>query len=112
MFQRGEDRCQIDINASSANTNRPCNDLGYVSAILKNNGYKTFLRDYQGEKETAETLLNDFKREAPDVVFMSVTNGSIYDDLKIVDLLKKQKNLSRSCIQTRFYQLDQICFCV
>ena len=92
MFQRGEDRCQIDINASSANTNRPCNDLGYVSAILKNNGYKTFLRDYQGEKETAETLLNDFKREAPDVVFMSVTNGSIYDDLKIVDLLKKQKN--------------------
>ena len=91
MFQRGEDRCQIDISASSANTNRPCNDLGYVSAILKNNGYKTFLRDYQGEKETEETLLSDFKREAPDVVFMSITNGSIHDDLKTVDLLKKQK---------------------
>lgn len=91
LFQRGEDRCQIDISASSANTNRPCNDLGYVSSILKNNGYSTFLRDYQGEKATIEDLKSDFERENPDIVFMSITNGSIFDDLKVVEILKSIK---------------------
>jgi len=91
LFQRGEDRCQIDISSSSANTNRPCNDLGYVSAILKQNNYPTFLRDYQGEKASIEDLKNDFKRENPDIVFMSITNGSIFDDLKVVEILKSLK---------------------
>jgi len=88
LFQRGEDRCQIDISSSSANTNRPCNDLGYVSAILKQNNYSTFLRDYQGENTTIEDLKNDFKRENPDIVFMSITNGSISDDLEVVKVIK------------------------
>ncbi|MBQ2644854.1 radical SAM protein [bacterium] len=92
LFQRGEDRCQIDISASSVNTNRPCNDLGYVSAILKNNNYSTFLKDYQGEKSSIDDLVSDFEKENPDLVFMSITNGSILDDLKVVDLLKSKNN--------------------
>lgn len=91
LFQRGEDRCQIDISASSANSNRPCNDLGYISAILKKNNYQTFLRDYQGEQATIEDLSADFDRENPDIVFMSITNGSIFDDLKVVEILKSKK---------------------
>jgi len=89
LFQRGEDRCQIDISSSSANTNRPCNDLGYVSSILKQNNYLTFLKDYQGEKATIEDLTKDLKKENPDIVFMSITNGSISDDLKVVETIKK-----------------------
>jgi len=88
LFQRGEDRCQIDISSSTANTNRPCNDLGYVSAILKKNNYLTFLRDYQGEKASIDDLKNDFEKENPDIVFMSITNGSITDDLKVVEILR------------------------
>ena len=91
MYQRGEDRCQIDILASSVSSNRPCNDLGYISAILKQNGYSVFLRDYQSEKASVEDLLKDFSREKPDVVFMSITNGSIPDDLKTAELLKNKK---------------------
>ena len=91
LFQRGEDRCQIDISSSSANTNRPCNDLGYVSSILKKNNYSIFLKDYQGENAAIEDLINDLKKENPDIVFMSITNGSISDDLKVVETIKKIK---------------------
>ena len=38
VYQRGEDRCQMNVSASVANSLRACNDLGYISAILKKNG--------------------------------------------------------------------------
>ena len=42
LYQRGEDRCQVNISASIANSMRACNDLGYISSILKND-YQIFL---------------------------------------------------------------------
>ncbi len=91
MFQRGEDRCQIDIMASCVGTNRPCNDLGYISSVLKQDNYGIFLKDYQAEKKTIDDLLTDFSAEKPDIVFISTTNGSLPEDLKTVDLLKNKK---------------------
>ena len=34
LFQRGEDRCQQNIDDGSAQAMRACNDLGYAAAIL------------------------------------------------------------------------------
>ena len=43
IYQRAEDRCQINIEASVANALRACNDLGYIAAILKKENYNVFL---------------------------------------------------------------------
>ena len=91
FFQRGEDRCQIDVGSSSANSLRACNDLGYVSAILKQFGFNIFLKDYQALKLNLQELLNDFQCQNPDILFISTTNGSIFDDLKVISEIKKIK---------------------
>ena len=92
FFQRGEDRCQIDVGSSSVNSLRACNDLGYVSAILKKDGFEIFLKDYQALKLTLNNLLNDIRTKNPDIVFISTTNGSVFDDLKVISEIKKIKN--------------------
>lgn len=83
-YQRGEDRCQINVEASVSNALRACNDLGYVSAILKQNGYEIFLKDYAAEKQTFDDFKKDYNKFKPDIIFISVTNGSIYEDLNFV----------------------------
>ncbi len=40
LFQRGEDRCQQNIDDGSAQAMRACNDLGYAAAILLKGGYE------------------------------------------------------------------------
>ena len=62
VYQRGEDRCQMNISAAVANSLRACNDLGYISAILKKENYSIFLKDYAGEKLSFENFKNDFKK--------------------------------------------------
>lgn len=90
-YQRGEERCQISIEYSVANSNRACNDLGYICAVLKGK-YNCFLRDYQGEKLSFEHLKKDIIKNNPDIVFISTTNGSVRDDIEIVRKIKKIKN--------------------
>ena len=91
VYQRGEDRCQLNINSSSANAVRACNDLGYASAILKKRGYSIFLKDYQNEKLKLNKLLTEIEIENPDVVFISITNATIFEDLEIANKIKQQK---------------------
>lgn len=86
-YQRGEDRCQIDIEASVSNSFRACNDLGVIAAIIKKK-YNVFLKDYPAEKLSFADFITDIKNYKPDVVFMSITNGSIYSDLKTVEKIK------------------------
>lgn len=90
LYQRGEDRCQINVEASISNAMRSCNDLGIVASILRQD-YKIFLKDYQTEKLSIEILEKDFRHENPDIVFISITNGSIFEDLKIAEFLKSIK---------------------
>lgn len=92
VYQRGEDRCQMNISAAVANSLRACNDLGYISAILKKENYSIFLKDYAGEKLSFENFKNDFKKEDPDVVFISTTTGSIYNDIAFINKIKSLKN--------------------
>lgn len=88
LFQRGEDRCQSNIEISTATSIRACNDLGYVASMLKSAGYNVFLKDYQTENLTIEDLLNDLSNEKIDVVFISVTNPSIFLDIEVANQIK------------------------
>lgn len=88
IYQRGEDRCQINVNASVSNSLRACNDLGYIASILKQENYQLFLRDYPAENLNINDFISDINNEQPNVVFISTTNGSIFSDLEIAKQIK------------------------
>jgi hypothetical protein len=92
LFQRGEDRCQQNIDDGSAQAMRACNDLGYAAAILMRSGYEVKLQDYQTQGDTFDVLLKDMDEFNPDMIMMSITNTTIFDDLKVVNELKKKHN--------------------
>lgn len=92
MFQRGEDRCQQNIKDASAEAMRACNDLGYGAAILLKKGYEVKLRDYQTEGDSLDDLHRDMAQFQPDLIMMSITNTTIFDDLKLINELKDKYN--------------------
>ncbi len=91
FYQRGEDRSQGNVEQSTATSMRAPNDLGYAAATLKKEGFAVFLRDYQTERASPADLLADFDREDPDGVFVSITNSTIFDDLKLIRELAAKK---------------------
>lgn len=92
LFQRGEDRCQQNIDDGSAQAMRACNDLGYAAAILLRQNYEVMLRDYQTQKDTFEDLYQDMRTFQPDMIMMSITNTTIFEDIKVINELKKEFN--------------------
>jgi short-subunit dehydrogenase/radical SAM superfamily enzyme YgiQ (UPF0313 family) len=91
FYQRGEDRSQGNVEQSTATSMRAPNDLGYAAATLKKEGFAVFLRDYQTERAAPADLFADFDREAPDGIFVSITNSTIFDDLRLVRELAARK---------------------
>lgn len=89
FFQRGEDRSQGNVEQSTATSMRAPNDLGYAASTLSAKGFEVFLRDYQTERRPREDLFADFRAFAPDAIFVSVTNTTVFDDVKLVGELKK-----------------------
>lgn len=85
LFQRGEDRCMIDVKSSTANAMRACNDLGYMASILRNCDDDVFLKDYATEKLTYKDLLDDINIFHPDILVLSTTNTTIYKDIEIIE---------------------------
>ncbi|MCR4683943.1 MAG: B12-binding domain-containing radical SAM protein [Lachnospiraceae bacterium] len=92
LFQRGEDRCQQNIKDASAEAMRACNDLGYGAAILLQKGYEVKLRDYQTEGVSLPEMYAEFDAFQPDLIMMSITNTTIFDDLKLINEIKKKYN--------------------
>ncbi len=88
IYQRGEDRSQGNVENSTATTMRAPNDLGYGAATLKAIGHHVFLRDYQTSRRSVDELLADFADFAPDAIFVSITNATIFRDLELVARLK------------------------
>lgn len=88
LFQRGEDRCQQNIDDGSAQSMRASNDLGYAAAVLLKKDYDVKLRDYQTELCTEDDLFRELKEYKPDMVMISVTNTTIFDDIKIAARIK------------------------
>ena len=89
LYQRGEDRCQGNIEDSAATSMRACNDLGYAAAVLLPEGYHIKLRDYQTERADEETLYQDIADFKPDMIMLSVTNATIYTDIELVNRIRK-----------------------
>lgn len=84
-YQRSEDRAQCNIDDSAATSIHACNDLGYAAAILRNKGYDVFLRDYQTEKTHFSEVEMDIKSFQPDIIFISITNATVLDDIEFIN---------------------------
>jgi hypothetical protein len=89
LYQRGEDRCQVNIEDSTATSMRACNDLGYCAAVLEQENYNVFLMDYQTENKTIFDLEIDLSNYMPKMVLISVTNTTIFKDIKIANRIKE-----------------------
>lgn len=85
IFQRGEDRCQSNIKASTSTSMRACNDLGYMAAILKQSNHEVFLKDYQTEKLSFSELINDIQSFNPDFLALSTTNATVFNDIEVIN---------------------------
>ncbi len=90
QFQRGEDRCQSNIKKSTATSMRACNDLGYMSAVLKE--HNTYIRDYATENLSMNNFIKDIKELQPDYLILSTTNATIFYDLGVIEEAKKYCN--------------------
>lgn len=90
LFQRGEDRCQQNVDDGSAQAMRACNDLGYAGAILLRRGYEVKLKDYQTEGDDYAALIKDMEEFRPDMILISITNTTIFDDVKVANDLKRK----------------------
>lgn len=92
QYQRSEDRCQSNIKASTATTMRACNDLGYCAAILKNSDihHDIILKDYASENISIHEFYSDIKTFQPDFIMMSITNATIFNDIKIISEAKRK----------------------
>ena len=88
LYQRGEDRSQGNVEDSTATSVRASNDLGYAASMLKKSNYRVFLRDYQTENLSLNDLHHDVDDYQPDVIFMSITNSTIFNDITVIDLIK------------------------
>ncbi len=95
LYQRGEDRSQGNVEDSTATSVRACNDLGYAASMLQKDNFSVFLKDYQTERLALEDLISDFRDYSPDCIFLSITNTTIFQDLKVV---KELKNLDKDLV--------------
>lgn len=92
FFQRGEDRCQQNVDDGSAQAMRACNDLGYAAAVLLKKNYDVRLRDYQTELCSDDDVFRELEEYSPDMVMISVTNTTVFDDIKIAARIKDKTN--------------------
>jgi radical SAM superfamily enzyme YgiQ (UPF0313 family) len=88
FYQRGEDRCQANIEGSASATLRACNDLGYMAAVLRNLGYEAKIMDYPAEGMKWDRYIDDFKSFMPDLAIMSITTATIEKDMEAFKIAK------------------------
>ena len=85
----GDKKCNIEDSAVAST--HACNDIGYAAAVLLEKGYSVFLKDYQTELATKEQVKADVEDFKPDLIFISITNATIYDDLEFISWIKSFK---------------------
>ena len=89
LYQRGEDRCQAEVDGSSATSLRPPNDLGYIASMLRQIGIAPIIADYPAEKKQWLDFKEDLKKIQPDFLVMSITTPTIRDDMKAFSIAKE-----------------------
>ncbi len=95
LFMRGEDRCQSEIEESSATVPRTPIDATCIAGVLKSKGIKCYFKDYALEKQSWKDFRADLKKLSPNVLIISTTNATI---LKDVIALKVAKEISPKII--------------
>ncbi len=106
MFMRGEDRCQFDVSATTAASMRACNDLGYCAAVLREKDYVPIVRDYQTQLQSFDDILDDLKNHTPSVIMLSITNGTIFTDIEVVNEIKKHTDAKIVLKGALFYDIE------
>ena len=91
-YQRGEERCQADIESGSAINIREPLDLAVIGAILADAGMRPVIRDYPAENKGWKHFTNDLKDEKPDIVLISITEATLKEDLYALELAKKSNS--------------------
>ena len=89
LYQRGEERCQADIEGSATISVRPPNNLGYMASVLRLIGVDPLIRDYPVEKN--RSFVEDLKSFNPDMLIMSITTATIEKDLEYFKIAKDIK---------------------
>lgn len=89
LYQRGEDRCQAEVDGGSATSLRPPNDLGYIASTLRQIGVTPFIADYPAEKKLWSHFEDDLKTIQPDFLVMSITTPTIRDDMRAFSIAKE-----------------------
>ena len=92
LYQRSEDRAQCNVDDSTATSVHACNDLGYIASVLRNAQYEIFLCDYQTERKSFDNVERDLRSFQPDLVFLSTTNATVFDDLEFLKRVKQTQN--------------------
>lgn len=89
LYLRGEDRCQAEVEASSATTLRTPIDLAYMAAVLRGQGARVRVRDYPAERLGWAGFERDVRSLQPDVAVMSTTTATLTQDMRAFDLVKR-----------------------
>jgi radical SAM superfamily enzyme YgiQ (UPF0313 family) len=89
VFQRGEDRCQANVDASPTMATRAPIDMMYVASILKPRGVECRFVDYPNEKRGWEGYRRDIRDFRPDALVISTTTGTIMNDLEAFRIAKE-----------------------
>lgn len=105
-FQRGEDRCQADIDHSSATSLRPPNNLAYLSALLRKNSHTTIIKDYPAQNSDFAILLSDISTFLPDIIIVSTTEPTLYHDLNIIAKIKEANSQIKIIYTGAFFRYN------
>ncbi len=89
LYQRGEDRCQAEVDGSSAISLRPPNDLGYIASMVRQIDVTPYIADYPAEGKQWDHFIGDLKTIQPDFLVMSITTPTLKDDMKAFQIAKE-----------------------
>ena len=89
LFMRGEDRCQSEIEESSATVSRTPIDAISIAGVLKNKGIKFHFKDYSLEGKSWKDFKADLLKIKPDLLMVSTTNATILKDLLAFKIAKE-----------------------
>lgn len=88
LFQRGEERCQADIEGSATQAPHAPNDLGYIAACLGRQGIGCVIRDYPAEGMSEQAVLEEIRAYSPDLVIISTTTPTFPEDVRFLEKVK------------------------
>jgi len=104
LFQRGEERCQADIEGSATQAPHAPNDLGYIAACLGRRGIECIIKDYPAEGVQEAAVLEEVKAYSPDIMLISTTTPTFPEDVRFLEKVK-------SALPGTFTVAKGSCFC-